>query len=260
MWCSAVTNARRADAVALLAILLAGSLSAVWAFVVPIFQAPDEPAHFDYAISIYNAHHLIRVGDGRPAWIASPYTKYLMRATDWERIAWHSSMRAPVGYGSRAYFAKLDSSAPDMRTSIGLDGNVNYIAPYYPFAFYGLEALWMHAPRPKWARLATYFFRGTAAVRLLDDARASILTTARRINLGIPRWTSVARLRLSAFFLLRLSYLPMCSPIILAFLLVSAALLFATELQANDRIDRPSSPLVYRSGCWQLPNTTFLSA
>jgi|GEM_PF-6893956 len=49
-------------------ILLAGALSAFWAFAVPIFQGPDEPAHFDYAISIYPTpfswygHALINAG------------------------------------------------------------------------------------------------------------------------------------------------------------------------------------------------------
>lgn len=88
---------RGADLAALAVILLAGALSATWAFLVPIFQAPDEPAHFDYAISIMSAGRLIHVGDRPADWVVSPYTRYLLRATDFERIAWHSSMRVPSG-------------------------------------------------------------------------------------------------------------------------------------------------------------------
>lgn len=227
-----MTDARRADAVALLAILLAGCLSAVWAFVVPIFQAPDEPAHFDYAISIYNAHGLVRVSDGRPAWIASPYTKYLMRATDWERIAWHSSMRAPAGYGSHAYFARLDAGAPSLRTPTAPNGTVNYIAPYYPFAFYGLEALWMHAASLLNGSIATTFF----AARLLCVFLTMLglyFNYRTALNLGIPRWTSVALVAAVGFFPLTTFVSSYVQPDNLAYMLVSATLFFATALRAQ---------------------------
>jgi len=82
-----MSDARRANIAAAIVILLAGGLSTVWVFLVPIFQAPDEPAHFDYAASIYTAHRLITLNDGSPDWIVNPYTKYLMRAADFDRIA-----------------------------------------------------------------------------------------------------------------------------------------------------------------------------
>lgn len=233
-----MTKARRADAVALLAILLAGSLSAVWAFVVPIFQAPDEPAHFDYAISIYNAHGLVRVSDGRPAWIASPYTKYLMRATDWERVVSHSSMRAPAGYGSHAYFARLDAAAPSMRTPTAPNGRVNYIAPYYPFAFYGLEALWMHATTLLTGSIAAAFF----AARLLCVFLTMLglyFNYRTALNLGIPRWTSVALVAAVGFFPLTTFVSSYVQPDNLAYMLVSAALFFATALTAH-QLQRPT--------------------
>ncbi len=140
---SAVSKHRAADIGALVAILIAGALSTFWAFYVPIFQAPDEPAHFDYAMSIYQAKRLVRLTDGKPGWLVSPYTNYLLRASDFDRIAWHSSMRAPSGYGTRAYFAEFDAQAPSLTARFPKSDTINYIVPDYPFGFYALEALWM---------------------------------------------------------------------------------------------------------------------
>ncbi len=77
-----MSDARRANIAVAIVILLAGGLSTIWVFLVPMFQAPDEPVHFDYAASIYSAGRLITLDDGTPDWIVSPYTKYLMRAAD----------------------------------------------------------------------------------------------------------------------------------------------------------------------------------
>ena len=225
-----MADARRANAAALAAILLAGALSTAWAFLVPIFQAPDEPAHFDYAISIYNAHRLVRVSDGRPDWIVSPYTKYLMRATDFERVAWHSSMRAPAGYGSRAYFAGIDAGAPGVRAATPSSGTVNYITPYYPFGFYGLEAAWMRIVSWFTGSLVTIFF----AARLLCVALTMLglyFNYRTALNLGIPRWTSVALVAAIGFFPLTTWISSYVQPDNLAYALVSAALFFATQLR-----------------------------
>lgn len=224
-----MTDARRANAAALAVILLAGALSAVWAFRVPIFQAPDEPAHFDYAISIYNAGRLVRVSDGKPDWIVSPYTKYLMTATDWERVAWHSSMRAPTGYGNRPYFAKIDAGAPSIRATTPSSG-VNYIAPYYPFGFYALQALWMRAVSLFTGSLVAVFF----SARLLCVFLTMIglyFNYRTALNLRIPRWTSVALVAAVGFFPLTSFVSSYVQPDNLVYALVSASLFFATELR-----------------------------
>jgi hypothetical protein len=224
-----VTDARRANVAALAVILLAGALSALWAFRAPIFQAPDEPAHFDYSISIYNAGRLVRVSDGKPDWIVSPYTKYLMTATDWERLAWHSSMRAPSGYGSRPYFAKIDADAPSIRAAAPSSG-VNYIAPYYPFGFYALEALWMRAVSLFTGSLVAVFFSARLlCVFLMMIGLYFNYRTA--LNLGIPRWTSVALLAAVGFFPLTSFVSSYVQPDNLVYALVSASLFFATELR-----------------------------
>ncbi len=225
-----MTDARRANAAALAAILLAGALSTVWVFLVPIFQAPDEPAHFDYAISIYNAHRLVRVSDGRPDWIVSPYTKYLMRATDFERVAWHSSMRAPKGYGSRAFFARVDAEAPDVRASTPSSGTVSYIAPYYPFAFYGLQALWMRAVSLFTGSLVAIFFSARMLCVFLTML-GLYFNYRTALNLRVPRWTSVALVAAVGLFPLTTFVSSYVQPDNLVYALVSAILFFATELR-----------------------------
>jgi hypothetical protein len=224
-----MNDPRRANVAAAIVILLAGALSSVWVFLVPIFQAPDEPAHFDYAISIYSAHRLVRLSDGTPDWIVSPYTKYLMRASDFERIAWHSSMRASVGYGSKAYFARVDAGAPSLRPALPPDGRISYIVPSYPFGFYALEAVWMHAISDFTSSLVNIFF----AARLLCVFLMMVglyFNYRTAINLSVPPWTSVALTAAVGFFPLTSLVSSYVQPDNLAYTLVSATLFFATEL------------------------------
>ncbi|MGA8475604.1 MAG: DUF2142 domain-containing protein [Candidatus Cybelea sp.] len=225
-----MTEARRANFAAATVILLAGALSSIWVFLVPIFQAPDEPAHFDYAISIYSAHRLIRLSDGTPDWIVSPYTKYLLQASDYERIARHSSMRVPTGYGSKAYFYRVNTGAPSLRQTLPPNGKINYIVPSYPFGFYGLEALWMHAVSLFSGSLVSLFFAARLlCVFLLMVGLYFNYRTA--INLGIPRWTGIALIAAVGFFPLTSFVSSYVQPDNLVYALVSAALFFATSLR-----------------------------
>ncbi len=159
---------RAADRAAVAAIALAGALSAAWAFIVPIFQATDEAAHFDYAISIFTAGHLITTPGEKTAWIVSPYTRYLLGATDYFAVAFHSAVPAPRGYGSIAFYRRIDAGAPSVRTPPPPPGHIPYIAAGYPFGFYALEAAWMKVvPRHRFA--GGHVLCGTAAVRVPDD-------------------------------------------------------------------------------------------
>jgi len=215
---------------ALAVILLAGGLSAAWAFIVPIFQAPDEPAHFDYAMSIYGAHRLIRLSDGSPAWIVSPYTKYLLRASDFNRIAWHSSMRAPAGYGSPAYFARVDAGAPNLHEQRLPNGRINYIVPFYPFGFYAIEALWLHVIALFTSSIVAIFF----AARLLCIFLLMLglyFNYRTAINLGVPRWTAVMLVAAIGFFPMTSFVSSYVQPDNLAYTLLSATLFLATELR-----------------------------
>jgi hypothetical protein len=224
-----MNDARRANVATGIVILLAGALSSVWVFLVPIFQAPDEPAHFDYAISIYSAGRLIRLSDGRPDWIVSPYTKYLMRAADFDRIAWHSSMRVPAGYGTHPYFARVDAGGPGTQDPPPASGRISYIAPLYPFGFYGLEALWMRIVSLFTGSLVALFF----AARLLCVFLMMVglyFNYRTALNLGVPRWIGVALVAAIGFFPLTSFVSSYVQPDNLAYALVSAALFFATQL------------------------------
>jgi Predicted membrane protein (DUF2142) len=211
-------------------ILLAGALSTIWVFLVPIFQAPDEPAHFDYAMSIYSAGRLIHLADGKRDWIVSPYTKYLMRTSDFDRIVWRSSMHVPRGYGSTAYFARLDADAPSLQAAQTSSGRISYIVALYPFGFYALEAAWMRVVSLFTGSLATLFF----AARLLCVALTMLglyFNYRTALNLRVPRWTSIALIAAIGFFPLTSLVSSYVQPDNLAYALVSAALFFATELR-----------------------------
>lgn len=226
------TRSRAPDVAAIAAIMLSGALSTVWAFLVPIFQAPDEAAHFDYAISIFSAHRLIRLSDGSPDWIVSPYTKYLLRASDFERIAWHSSMRVPRDYGSGAYYARVDAGAPSLRAPAPTNGRISYIVPLYPFGFYALEALWMRAISLFTGSIVTVFF----AARLLCVFLTMLglyFNYRTAINLGIARWTSVALVGAIGLFPMTSFISSYVQPDNLAYALVSASLFFATQLRVG---------------------------
>lgn len=224
-----MSDARRANSAAGIVILLAGGLSAIWAFLVPIFQAPDEPAHFDYAASIYSAGRLITWADGTPDWIVSPYTKYLMRAADFDRIEWHSSMRVPAGYGSRSYFDRIDASAPRLKATATRNGRISYIARLYPFGFYALEALWMRVVDAVTGSLvATFFAARLLCVFLMMLGLYFNYRTA--LNLGVPSWTSVALVAAIGFFPLTTFVSSYVQPDNLAYALVSAILFFSSGL------------------------------
>ncbi len=103
------SNARVWDRAAALALIIALSvgLSTFWAFRVPIFEEPDESAHFDYAISIATAHKLILARDGIPGTDVHPYTRYLEDATNFRGTRYNPDGRAPQGYGTAALLRGL---------------------------------------------------------------------------------------------------------------------------------------------------------
>lgn len=223
---------RLANVAAVAVILLAGAVSTAWVFTVPIFQAPDEAAHFDYAVSIYNAHRLIQVAEGTPDWLVNPQTNYLLRAVDFQRVAWHSSQRVPRGYGTRSFFTSIDRAAPAFDSASRSRGKINYIVRLYPFGFYALEALWMHAVALLTGSLvATFFAARLLCVLLLMAGLYFNYRTA--LNLGVPRWTSVALIAAIGLFPMTSFVSSYVQPDNLAYALLSAALFFATQLRVN---------------------------
>ena len=222
---------RAPDRAALAAILLAGALGTAWVFIVPIFQAPDEAAHFDYAISIYAAGHLIGTAGKQRQWIVSPYTRYLLRATDFRRVVFHSTMREARDYGTVGYFRRLDAGAPSLKTSPMEGNDISYIAALYPFGFYALEAAWMKIVTVFTGSLVLAFFAARLLCVFLTMA-GLYFNYRTAVNIGVPRWLGVALVVAVGFFPLTIWVSSYIQPDNLAYALASAAFFFATQLRA----------------------------
>ncbi|HVN68600.1 MAG TPA: DUF2142 domain-containing protein, partial [Candidatus Binatia bacterium] len=222
------------NALALTIVVLAGSLSATWALTVPIFQATDEAAHFDYAMTIFSAGRLIATPGRTTAWIASPYTRYLLGATDYFRLAFHSSMRVPAGYGTLAYYRRIDAGAPSLTAAANDGGPISFIAPAYPFGFYALEALWMKlAAALTHSLVATFFAARLLCVLLMMIGLYFSYRTA--LNVGISPWLCVALVAIAGFFPLTTLVSSYVQPDNLAFALVAASLFLSTQLRRSRR-------------------------
>src|SRR5215471_20540461 len=141
-----------------LIIISSAALSLYWAFLVPIFQGPDEPAHFDYAIRIYTAGRLLRDGDTgfSTGSGAHPLTTYLCASTNCDVIRLHPDEKAPAGYGGTAFYRDLDRGAPDFDESTRSDTPV--MLTMYPFGYYTLAALWVAVIRDFSTRATASFF------------------------------------------------------------------------------------------------------
>ncbi len=200
----------------------------------PIFQANDEAAHFDYAISIANAGHPIPIGDKTTDWIVSPYTRYLLSANDYFRIAFHSSMRVPRGYGTLAYYRQLDANAPSLRAPPDRPGRISYLAALYPFGFYALEGAWMRLIALLTDSLAAVFF-GARILCVFLTMVGLYFNYRTAINIGVPRWIGVALVTATGFFPLTTTVSAYIQPDNLAYTLVSAGLFFATQLRGTKR-------------------------
>lgn len=212
-------------------VVLSAALSGIWVFQVPIFQGEDEPAHMDYVFSLYSAGHFIRGGDGVAAFIVHPYTKYLMRVSGFERIRRISGMRAEPGYGTRAFYARIDRRATPADPAASTHGRINWLVRAYPVGFYALEALWLRAVSLFTSSLLALFF----AARLLCVAMmAAGLYFWYRLaaQLRMPPVLRLLLLVTGGFFPLTSYVSSYVQPDNLAFALVPAALYCAVRLRA----------------------------
>jgi hypothetical protein len=143
----------------------ASLLSLYWAFLVPIFQAPDEPSHLDYALSIYDTHGLLNLRDRptEPTYFAfaHPTTNYLVRKTGFLDVLFESSVGMSRDYGTRAYYADLDRNAPPTGSAPTKNP---FIVSLYPFGYYALVAIWLAVLSPLHLSLVGMFF----AARILS--------------------------------------------------------------------------------------------
>jgi hypothetical protein len=199
---------RKAWAIALILIIIsAASLSMYWVFLVPIFEAPDEPAHIDDAFNIFSAGRLINVREPTFPWnitALSPegppivwhrYTWYLIGVSQSDRIAFHPRQKAPANYGTKQFFDGLDRNAPP---EISADADrqprvwdrparYGYLA-VYPFGYYALAGAWMRVIRCFSTRLSVLFFgaRSLSALFLVCSLLL-VYATCRELRLGRGR-------------------------------------------------------------------------
>ncbi|HKI30987.1 MAG TPA: DUF2142 domain-containing protein [Gemmataceae bacterium] len=137
-------------ALALVAVVVGASALAVrWVFFVPIFQSPDEPEHFDYALCLNESRGLIHAEASPPdeplAWHVHPYTSHLGERTALRKVAFHGDVRMPAGYGTPRFYEVVEEQAPS-RDSIRLS-RAPALAGLYPFGYYALLATWLEVVR-----------------------------------------------------------------------------------------------------------------
>jgi 4-amino-4-deoxy-L-arabinose transferase-like glycosyltransferase len=152
-----------------LIIVGAASLSLYWVFLIPVFQSPDEPGHIDYAFNIYSAGRLINGREPYHRWNEAPprmpwhvYTGYLMDITNPMARSYRFDVKAPPGYGTRAFYDRLDSGAPS-ETVENMEGvsRVFWLPDNtveYPFGYYATVAAWMGILHRFSGRLTVLFF------------------------------------------------------------------------------------------------------
>jgi hypothetical protein len=216
-------------------VALGTSLAICWALFVPILQDPDESAHIDYAFSILTGQRLMLSTGQTISTDVHPYTRYLEAVTGFRGMRYSSYGRVPEGYGTRAYFARVDAGAPHVTPASSDTRPLPLYAHAYPFGFYALEAGvmalagWFHP-----GSLVSQFF----AARLFCVA---LLVPTLLCSYGIFRYTKLSRtvaLLLTAsiaFFPLTSSIFAYVQPDDFVAALVTAILLAALHLRDAPR-------------------------
>jgi hypothetical protein len=140
-----VIGATRLSLAAIVAVAM--GLALRWVFLVPIFQSPDEFDHFDYAMCLNEHGALLRALPNIPVNLkCHPYTLHLINSTDaLDIIRLRRDAHMPQDYGSRAYFAEINRTAPS-RAACRADLTPGIVA-LYPFGYYGMLAVWLEGVR-----------------------------------------------------------------------------------------------------------------
>jgi hypothetical protein len=189
-------------------IAMSAGLSIRWTFIVPIYQAPDEPVHFDYALCLYEHGGLFKANDAAVArqamqqarfrdypfiyYLVHPYSLYLCERTEQGTISFNGSAHMPPGYGTSAYYQALDRDAP--RVNAAQIKTPPAQAYYYPFGYYGLLALWLRLIHCFSGRLTVLFF----TARLMSTALLVVTLWLAHATLGRTGCRSVLALLITA--------------------------------------------------------------
>ncbi len=237
-----------------LIVLASCGLSMVWVFRVPLLQNPDESSHIDYVFSIYSANRLLNARRAPSAWNVHPrfegrkdtqgpesnpydllshqYTLYLIDATDFQRIRFHSDEKVPADYGTSVYYRNLYARAPKAPAALpDLQPRDNpWMVTAYPFLYYAVCAVFL--------KVASVFAGGPAGLflsaRVLSVILFGISLIIAYAILREQRLRAAHALMLTAivaFFPLSIFVSASVQPDNLTFLLVLLCWLFALRLR-----------------------------
>jgi len=195
-------HGERAAAAVLMVLIAANALR--WVFVVPIFQAPDEDLHFDYAMSIYAAGRLIRAGELPVAlWTRTsptapnthPLTHHLAVRSGAARMRSVIAEKVPPGYGSHAFYRHVNETMPPDEPQL----RNPWLVTEYPFGYYGLTAAWLRLVSLWRSEPVTLIFAARAlSVLMLALSMSIAYAYLRRIGGGVVR--SMAIVAIAGFF------------------------------------------------------------
>lgn len=160
------TESRIFDLIApLLVAALCSAISVFWAIRVPIFESPDETAHADYALELYDVGHPFTVRDPRPHTFVTAQSRYIAKSIGYREMRYNPAARVPMGYGTPTYFKNLDRGAPPrIANPPGPASTMPYVMFAYPIGYYAVVASMMSlAGNLIHDSLSTVFFVGRFA-------------------------------------------------------------------------------------------------
>jgi hypothetical protein len=180
-------------------------LSIVWALTVPIFENPDEGAHFQYVLGIRTAGRLLlaREGPTTPADNAT-YLRFTHEA-GLDRIPFHPTERVAPDYGSPAWISRVDATVPtpDPAAYAAPRHPIPALVTSYPPGYYALAALWMAASQ----RIVPGLVEGFFSVRFFSTFIFALTLFAAAALMREMRLDRPTRLLL----LVALALFPLCS-------------------------------------------------
>jgi hypothetical protein len=177
---------------------LAGTIAAALAlailrlYVEPIFGSSDEDDHFDYAISIARAGHLLSAKNALGSPTADLESAFLQTYSDRPRIYLNTAERVPPGYGTHQYFRRIDvrsrAELPDPHARMNAPDHPNpVLVSMYPFGYYALAASAIGAASALRPSLSDAFFGARyVSVGLLAIVLVACYGIARELGLRRP--------------------------------------------------------------------------
>ncbi len=150
-------------------LLLSLALAMKWAFVVPIFQNPDEGTHADYAFSLMDTRRLLPVAPDPNLRFVDPLTSYIQTAVSSPAIAFHPGEIVEPAYGTPEMFRAIDNGLP-IAAERAYQARPESTHLRYPVLYYGMIAATASVVRSATHSMVASFF----AMRLFGVALLAI--------------------------------------------------------------------------------------